>query len=404
MRIKLPSFRIQIIILASLVTLAASLILREFFVDNLVSYQTQINTLNTKEKIRELYKDFNTALDSTQVYGYDQAVEAILRDLQKNEIAADFYVRDLKRYSLGMVVLMVILVVGIFLMLFIVITRPITHLMTATDELKKGNFDFQVRESRFSPLNDLIIEFNGMVRELNESRERLIEAEKQTIWKEMARAMAHEIKNPLTPIRLAAQRLEAKFNDKSEDLPAVTEKTLGIINEEVSNLQSLVDAFSGFAKMPEARFERYNLNKQLQEISNQYIDEARIEMNLDDRLEHIYADSMQLKQVLVNLIQNAIQACPGEPHIVLTTKVNGDLCTISIKDHGSGIARDDLKKIFEPYFTTKKKGTGLGLAIVRRIVHLHGGDISAESRLEKGTTFTISLPCNQEQEEKQSIE
>ncbi len=392
----MPSFRIQIIVLVSLVTLVAALLMREFFISNLTSYQDQITDLSTKKKVRELYKNFNAILDSSQVGSFNKEVEGILRDLQKIEIAGDFYSRDIRRYSVGIVILMVTLTGSIFLLLFMIITRPLTRLLTATEQLKSGDFEIQVKESRFSPLNDLIVAFNNMVSELNQSRERLIEAEKQTIWQEMARAMAHEIKNPLTPIRLAAQRLEAKHYERAENLPEVLEKSMRIINEEVDNLQALVTAFSGFAKMPEAKFETYDLNQQLSDISNQYSDDARIELILDENLKEIHADTMQLKQVLVNLVQNAIQACPGEPQISLKTTVRNKVCIIQIIDHGAGISENNLAKIFEPYFTTKKKGTGLGLAIVRRIIRQHGGDIKAFSTLGEGSTFEISLPCNRE--------
>ncbi|MCF6237557.1 MAG: HAMP domain-containing histidine kinase [Candidatus Marinimicrobia bacterium] len=380
--------------LVSLVTLIAALLMREFFISNLSSYQDQIIDLSTKEKVRDLYMNYSTVLDSNQSTTFNSEVESILRDLHKIEIAGDFYSRDIRRYSVGIVILMVILTGSIFLLLFMVITRPLARLLLATDQLKSGDFEIQIRESRFSPLNVLIVSFNTMVNELNQNRERLIEGEKQTIWQEMARAMAHEIKNPLTPIRLAAQRLEAKYYEGAQNLPEVLEKSMRVINEEVDNLQALVNAFSGFAKMPEAQFEQYDLNQQLRDISDQYSDDAQIELKLDPELKVIHADTMQMKQVLVNLIQNAIQACPGESHLKLSTKVQDRACLIQITDHGQGISDADLVKIFEPYFTTKKKGTGLGLAIVRRIIRQHGGDIRAFSALGEGSTFEISLPCN----------
>lgn len=396
MSLKMPSFRTQVIVLVSLITLVGGLLMREFFVSNLSSYQDQISELSTKEKARDIYSNYSHTIDSSQVEGFNKEVEGILRDLQKIEIAGDFYSRDIERYSIGIVVLMVILVGGIFLLLFMMITRPLARLLTATEQLKEGDFEVQLKESQYSPLNSLIVSFNGMVNELNENREKLIEAEKQTIWKEMARAMAHEIKNPLTPIRLAAQRLEAKYYEGSDDISGILEKSMGIINEEVDNLQSLVNAFSGFAKMPEAKFENYDLNQQLKDISHQYSDDAQIDLETDEELKFIRADLMQMKQVLVNLIQNAIQACPGEPHIALKTQVKDKTCMISIQDHGKGIPVEDLSKIFEPYFTTKKKGTGLGLAIVQRIIRQHGGDIEAQSEPGKGSIFIISLPCNRE--------
>ena len=396
MKLRMPSFRIQIMILVSLVTLIVALLMRDFFISNLSAYQEQITELDTKEKVRALHKTHITVLDSSELDLFNQEIEGVLRDLHKIEIAGDFYSRDIKRYSIGIVIVMVILTGSLFLFLFMLITRPLTRLLSATEQLKGGDFNFQIKESAYSPLNGLIMAFNNMVYELNQSKERLIEAEKQTIWQEMARAMAHEIKNPLTPIRLAAQRLEMKYYEKAENLPEILEKSLRIVNEEVDNLQSLVTAFSGFAKMPEAQFSNYDLNKQLREISDQYSDDAKIELNLDENLKEIFADTMQMKQVLVNLIQNAIQACDKEPHIEVSTSVQNQSCTIGIKDYGKGISEIDLTKIFEPYFTTKKKGTGLGLAIVRRIIRQHGGDIKATSILGEGSTFNISFPCNRE--------
>ena len=383
-------------ILVSLVTLIAAMLMRDFFISNLSSYQEQITDLSTKTKVRALHKSYSTILDSSQLVDFNEEIEGILKDIHKIEIAGDFYSRDIERYSIGIVIVMIILTGSIFLLLFMIITRPLTRLLSATEQLKGGDFDFQVRESAYSPLNTLIVAFNNMITDLNQSRERLIEAEKQTIWQEMARAMAHEIKNPLTPIRLAAQRLEAKYYERADNLPEILEKSMRIINEEVDNLQSLVNAFSGFAKMPEAQFEHYDLNKQLRDISDQYSDDARIDLKLDQNLREVFADSMQMKQVLVNLIQNAIQACPDEPHIEVSTSVRDQACVIGIKDHGQGISEADLSKIFEPYFTTKKKGTGLGLAIVRRIIRQHGGEIKAISLLGEGSTFEISSPCNLE--------
>ena len=162
----MPSFRTQIIVLVSSITLIAALLLREFFISNLTSYQDQITDLATKEKVRDLYKEFNTLLDTSQTGGFNRDVEDIMRDLHKIEIAGDFYSRDIRRYSVGIVVLMVILTGSIFLGWFMIITRPLSRLLLATEQLKSGDFEFKIKESPFSPLNDLILAFNTMVSEL----------------------------------------------------------------------------------------------------------------------------------------------------------------------------------------------------------------------------------------------
>ena len=178
-------------ILVSLVTLIAAMLMRDFFISNLSSYQEQITDLSTKTKVRALHKSYSTILDSSQLVDFNEEIEGILKDIHKIEIAGDFYSRDIERYSIGIVIVMIILTGSIFLLLFMIITRPLTRLLSATEQLKGGDFDFQVRESAYSPLNTLIVAFNNMITDLNQSRERLIEAEKQTIWQEMARAMAH---------------------------------------------------------------------------------------------------------------------------------------------------------------------------------------------------------------------
>lgn len=393
MKLRMPSYRVQIMLLVIGVVMIAAFMMREVFLTNMAAYQEQVNDLSGGEELRTLYREYAAGMDSTAHDHFSRQIENIMIGLHKIELAGEFYSRDIRWYTMGLVLFMIFMAVVIFLMAFGMITRPLARLTSATEALRQGDFSVQIKEFRYSPLNDLIVAFNTMIKELVDRGEKLIEAEKQVIWREMARAMAHEIKNPLTPIRLSAQRLEAKYYADSPDLPEVLEKSLGIINEEVNNLQSLVTSFSGFAKMPEARLETYNLNHQIEEIIAQYSDSATIDMILDDRLETIHADQLQIKQVLVNLVQNAIQACTGDPHLTIRTETGDSQCRIQIIDSGPGIPENHLRKIFEPYFTTKKKGTGLGLAICRRIIRQHGGDIKVYSTLNEGSTFTIQLPC-----------
>ncbi len=398
MNLKQPSYRIQILLLVTLVVFIAAFLMREVFISNVEAYQDEIDELASEERVRELYHEFSIGIDSTNIDEFGHQIEEILTDMHKIGLAGEFYRRDIRMYTLGLVLFMILAAMLIFLLAFGMITQPLSRLMLATDALSQGDFDIQVKENRFSPLNGLIVAFNTMVTELVQNREKLLEAEKQVIWREMARAMAHEIKNPLTPIRLSAQRLEARHVKQAEDLPEVLEKSLRVINEEVDNLQSLVNSFSGFAKMPEAKPEQYNLNEQLEEIISQYNDSADIQVKLDESLEYIYADPMQIKQVLVNLVQNAIQASAADPHLVINTLVENMECHIRVIDNGPGISAENLNKIFEPYFTTKKKGTGLGLAITRRIIRQHGGDIRVQSTLNEGTTFEVILPCRMKSE------
>ena len=393
MKLKMPSFRVQIIVLASLVTLITSVLMREYFISSLTNYHQQVSLLDTKEKARHLYQEYNAVIDSSEARNFNIAVEGILRDLQRIEIAGEFYTRDIERYSMGIVILMAILVASVFLLLFMMITRPLSRLTDATEELRAGNFDLQVRESRFSPLNSHIVAFNTMVSELNESRERLVEAEKQTIWKEMARAMAHEIKNPLTPMRLTVQSFERKFDPAD---PGITKKITEFsetLIQQIDTMSAIAAAFSNFANMPAQQRETLEvvsvIKHTLDIFAAPYIDYLP-----NRQVIHAELDKNQLIRVITNLVKNAIQALEAVEDKKIEVKVlseNGHV-KISVSDNGKGISETDQTMIFEPKFTTKTSGMGLGLAIVKNIVEAYNGRIQVVSDLGKGTVFTIVLP------------
>jgi nitrogen fixation/metabolism regulation signal transduction histidine kinase len=231
-----------------------------------------------------------------------------------------------------------------------------------------------------------------MANELLSNRKKLIQAEKDAAWRDMARVLAHEIKNPLTPMRLSLERLEMKYALKSKDIDDVFTSVTKVIHEEIDNLQSFSSEFSQFAKLPEAVMKHYDINSQIVDICTPYQNEIDIKLYLDNSLPEIYADKVQLKQVFENLIQNGINASTSNCKIEIVTNYTKSDIQISIKDNGKGIEEKDLNEIFKPYFTKSSGGTGLGLAIVRRIVENHNGTISVESEVNKGTTFTFSFP------------
>lgn len=274
------------------------------------------------------------------------------------------------------------------------LTRPLSRLQAAIRKVAKGDLSVRVKEAKLSPINDLIISFNKMTDELEASRDKLIQAEKDLMWREMAQVMAHEIKNPLTPLRLSAQRLEQKYYSKSSNFDKVFTDSLEIINEEIDNLQTLVQEFSKFARMPSANYTKYNLNDQIKEIVKPYENQVDVQINLQENMPVFYGDKMQMKQVFVNLIQNALQSIKENGKISITTKYEPSKFIISVEDNGEGIKDEDINKIFRPYFTKREKGTGLGLAIVKRIVSQHNGRIDVKSEKGKGTKFTITFLPN----------
>jgi nitrogen fixation/metabolism regulation signal transduction histidine kinase len=220
--------------------------------------------------------------------------------------------------------------------------------------------------------------------------------QKLAAWSEVARRVAHEIKNPLTPIRLSAERIAKRLRAGGPELPATIERGTQVILEEVDFLKSLVDEFSRFARLPETRPEPTNL-EELAASAVRLFEGAQegVRIRLDSRLarSRVLLDPDQIKRALINLIDNAIEACgpSGEITVRLAGGENG--VTIEVADTGRGVPPRDRDKLFLPDFTTKGRGTGLGLAIVQRIVSDHNGTIRVEENRPQGARFIIELPA-----------
>jgi nitrogen fixation/metabolism regulation signal transduction histidine kinase len=243
----------------------------------------------------------------------------------------------------------------------------------------------------------------------------LIAAQRAHAWQEVARRMAHEIKNPLTPIQLSAERIAKRFertghrdngggkriDDKGPMSDVIHESTDTILRE-VTSLKSMVDEFSRFARLPEARLERGNLNEAIdQAIATCQGKFGGIDLVFSNgaQLPEIMLDGEQLKRVFINLIENSAEALEdktNEPRIEITTRHDAarDIVVAEVSDNGRGFAPGDLQKLFQPYFSTKGRGTGLGLAIVQRIISEHHGRIHAVKNLPRGARFIVELPVN----------
>jgi len=225
----------------------------------------------------------------------------------------------------------------------------------------------------------------------------LIKAQKVAAWQEVARRVAHEIKNPLTPIQLSAQRLRKKFFEKSPDFDKIFDEATNVIVTEVGSLKHMVDEFSKFARLPAPQMVRQSLNEVIQEVLTLYRaahKDIEFCVELDEDLPVLNFDREQLKRVCVNLFDNAIQAMNHTGRVWVSTKYDTKRkrAVVSVADEGVGITSEDQEKLFVPYFTRKKTGTGLGLAIVRRIITDHDGQIQAANNQPKGAVFTFDLP------------
>lgn len=235
----------------------------------------------------------------------------------------------------------------------------------------------------------------GVVAVLDDVTE-IQQIERMSAWREVAKRIAHEIKNPLTPIQLSVQRLRRRYLDKIQDDGAFGEST-EIILKEVDALKMLVNEFSAFARLPEIQKQLEDLNDTVLEAANLFKaahEGIQFDLELDSQIPRLYLDKAQIKRVLINLFDNAVAAMNTRGTILVRTEFDSlaRLVKMHVLDEGCGIDADSSTQLFEPYFSTKQGGTGLGLAIVQRIVGDHGGNVRAVPREPRGTCFTIELP------------
>lgn len=288
--------------------------------------------------------------------------------------------------------------------LAILLSRSITYsLFLITENLKQvqfGKINLPIKWEVKDEIGLLIQEYNRMINELETSADLLAKSEREIAWREMAKQVAHEIKNPLTPMKLSIQHLQRALYEKRDDVNELTEKVTGRLIEQIDILSDIASAFSDFAKMPSDNFEQINLTKILKSSAELFNDPGKNDIILSFPSEPfiVFGDKNQLTRVFNNILKNAIQAIPedriGFIEIDLSTKDN--FYKISIKDNGVGISNDQKDRIFVPNFTTKNSGSGLGLAMSKNIIEKIGGSISFVSAENEGTIFTILIPSKNE--------
>ncbi|MBI4722595.1 MAG: HAMP domain-containing protein [Candidatus Stahlbacteria bacterium] len=302
--------------------------------------------------------------------------------------------REFIGFGIILVTLLFLISIGIIIISVNQITKPLKSLVEATKQIADGNTSITLKPVKSGEFNMLITAFNSMVRSLNETQYKLRLAERHSAWQEMARMLAHEIKNPLTPIKLSIQRLREKYLKNSADLPEVIDKTIKIIEAETNNFINLVERFSEFAHLPPPKLSPKNINTIVKDCVAVYavLPEVKFDEQYDNSIPDIMVDDSQIKQVIGNIIKNATEAKNMECVIQVITKTNENEVEITIADNGKGIPNEDMNRVFHPYFTTKEKGTGLGLVITERIITEHNGKISVESKEGIGTKVSIKLP------------
>ena len=300
---------------------------------------------------------------------------------------------------INLYLLLVVLAVVVALFVSGFVTKPLQLIRDNMARVKLGKKNSKIEWSREDEIGNLIMEYNRMIDELAISAELLARSERESAWREMARQVAHEIKNPLTPMRLNVQYLEKAWKEKAPDWDQRLERFTKTMIEQIDNLSVIASEFSDFAKMPAGVKERLDLRQLLPEVLDLYEDFEKVHIRLhlpeDDTPLVVVADRNQLLRVFNNLIKNAIQAYyKGETaEIDVKCSREGSTYRVEVADQGCGIP-DDLKiNIFSPYFTTKTKGMGLGLSMVKNIIESFGGSVWFTSREGKGSVFGFNIPA-----------
>ncbi|MBR4621829.1 MAG: GHKL domain-containing protein [Salinivirgaceae bacterium] len=297
---------------------------------------------------------------------------------------------------------LVVLSVVIAIFLSNRITRPIVSVQERIRSLDLGKSNQRVEYDGDDEIAELVNEYNLMLEQLSISASRLAKSERESAWREMARQVAHEIKNPLTPMKLSVQLLERSQRNGDPDFNERFENTARTLIEQIDSLSSIASEFSQFARMPEGRTELVNLNERINQSVELFRDTTTTKITFVEpagQSVNIIADNERMLQVFNNLIKNAIQAIPKKQKgkINISLRCMKGRAIVEIQDNGTGISPETEKKLFQPNFTTKTSGTGLGLAIVKNIVEDAGGAIWFYSKVGKGTSFFVSFPLPQEQ-------
>tara|TARA_Y100000996_G_scaffold54575_1_gene37166 strand:+ start:891 stop:2678 length:1788 start_codon:yes stop_codon:yes gene_type:complete len=373
----------------------------------------QVFITNNLENKTTVMTKLNSLVD-TYLYISRNIDPEILRYLNETEEAVSFYYSVENSQTGIKVTFAIIYIIVVTLLLFLStsiaitfasrLTKPIINLISASQSISKGALDVKVpnigTDDEFKQLNT---NFNSMIDRLKKQQDKLLATERYEAWESVARKLAHEIKNPLTPIQLSIDRLREKYSKKISGESEDFEKYLQTINRQIRDIESLVNEFSNFARMPRPVFKEINII----EILNRSVDFAKmsskndIEIISNHKNLKINGDADQLNRVFINLIKNSEEAFldlqekdpnfKGKIDIAIIN--NNDYIMIRITDNGTGIS--DIKKVMTPYFTTKTKGTGLGLPIVNKIINEHSGDFIIQNKRKgkgRGVNIEISFP------------
>ncbi|CAN5658447.1 hypothetical protein BH10BAC5_BH10BAC5_04560 [soil metagenome] len=297
-------------------------------------------------------------------------------------------------FIFGIYVIAIILLLILVIFLTERISRPLSELKLATDRISKGESNVEIRNKGMDEFKGLVDSFNKMSSELERSKIQLQKAEREAAWRDIARRVAHEIKNPLTPMKLSIQHAFDVFkNEDGEKFAKIFDKTKDIMLKEIDKLNRIATEFSNFAKLPEKNYELLNINNILDDVISLYdtIPDIKFEIFKDPDIPFITGDKQELNRVFQNILKNSIQAIEENGLIkVKTFQTDVSVC-IEFTDNGVGIDKDIMERLFEPDFSTKSTGMGLGLSIAKKSLDMMHADIHYKSEKDNGTIVVISF-------------
>lgn len=292
--------------------------------------------------------------------------------------------------------LVVVLAYAVANMLAAQMSRPLTGMSEALERVAEGRLDVRVDPAGAREVQALATSFNAMTANLAEARTQLQEAEREAAWREVARRLAHEFKNILTPMSLSLHRLSRRVDAVApEQREAVTE-SLGSLGRGVDHLTQLSDQFAQYARLPDPRFEPQDLTEISKTAARMHEDPDHTIDVHDGPALPVRADSLLLSRLIHNLVLNACEASPAGTHVELRTRRDGSRAILEVLDRGHGVSDDMRDRAFEPYVSSKKRGSGLGLSLVRDIARQHDGDVALEPRDGGGACARLALPLRED--------
>jgi nitrogen fixation/metabolism regulation signal transduction histidine kinase len=376
-----PGIRTWLLAVYLIFSIGGLMVLNRVFQTNQQQLQEAMEHLELSEDMRQIR--LHSSADSLKV-------EEIMTNYSAAKGVVKLSLSESRFYAALTLLIIIVISSTVFYIVLSRISKPLRELQNATNQIRQGNFSVHLPETGIHEMKMLKNSFNVMSRELEAVQKRLLVAEKEMIWKDLSRILAHEIKNPLTPIQLAVQRLEERIVTDPASVQNILNESLDIIKQEIENLRLLAQDFSSFAKISKAQRENFDPESSIRDICRSYAADFKLDLDLQPNL-YILFDKTHFYQVITNILQNAIDASSPDQAIEIKLSLEKNYVILGIKDYGSGIESDDLSRVFEPYFSRKSKGTGLGLALVKKLCEANAAIVRVKSKPGEGSEFTLFI-------------